>query len=57
MEISTFGSDFVTLRIASDMIISTIYKLRKFGIPTNRPGNIFCDDESVYRKSTFDENN
>ena len=36
IESSTFGSEFVALRIASDLIISLRYKLRMFGIPIQR---------------------
>ena len=33
VESSTFGSEFVTLWIARDMIVSLRYKLRIFGVP------------------------
>ena len=55
VESSTFGSEFVALRIASELIISLRYKLRMFGIPIVGPANVFCDNESVYRNASFAE--
>ena len=54
-ESSTFGAEFVALRIASELIISLRYKLRMFGIPIDGHANIFCDNESVYKNATFAE--
>ena len=55
VESSTFGAEFVALRIASELIISLRYKLRMFGIPILGPCNVFCDNESVYNNSSFAE--
>ena len=55
VESSTFGSEFVALRIASDLIISLRYKLRMFGIPIDGPTNVFCDNASVYKNASFAE--
>jgi hypothetical protein len=55
VESSTFGSEFVALRVASELIISLRYKLRMFGIPITGPANVFCDNESVYRNAAFAE--
>ena len=55
VESSTFGSEFVALRIASELIISLRYKLRMFGIPILGSANVFCDNESVYRNASFAE--
>ena len=55
VESSTFGAEFVALRIASELIISLRYKLRMFGIPILGPCNVFCDNESVYNNSGFAE--
>ena len=52
IESSTFGSEFVALRICSELIISLRYKLRMFGIPVIGPANVFCDNESVYNNAT-----
>ena len=43
------------LRIALDLIISMRYKLRTFGIKIDRSDNVFCDNESAYRNSSFDK--
>lgn len=45
VESSTFGSEFVALRVASEMILSVRYKLRMFSIPIDGPANVFCDNE------------
>ena len=44
---STFGSEFVALRICVEMIEALRYKLRMFGIPIDGPANVFCDNKSV----------
>ena len=48
IETSTFGSEFVALKTAAEMIISLRYKLRMFGVPLEGPANVMCDNESVY---------
>ena len=48
-EISTFGSEFVALRLSSELIISLRYKLRMFGIPVIGPSNVFYDNEVFYK--------
>ena len=55
VETSTFGAEFVALRIATEMIILLRYKLRMFGIPIDGHANVFCDNESVYKNSSFAE--
>ena len=52
VESSTFGSEFVALRIATELIISLRYKSRMFGVPIDGPANVFCDNQSVYSSST-----
>lgn len=37
VETSTFGSEFVAMRIAVEMIQALRYKLRMFGIPIDGP--------------------
>jgi hypothetical protein len=41
MESSTFGSEFVALRICVEIIEALRYKLRMFGIPIDGPANTF----------------
>ena len=55
VESSTFGSEFVALRISTDLVISLRYKLRMFGIPIDGPANLFCDNEAVYKNASFAE--
>ena len=47
VESSTFGSEFVALRIARDMIVSLRYKLRMFGVPLQGPASVLCDNQGV----------
>ena len=54
-ETSTFGSEFVALRIATELVISLRYKLRMFGIPIQSEANMFCDNEAVYKNSSLAE--
>ena len=55
VESSTFGSEFVALRVASELIISLRHTLRMFGIPTISPATVFCDNEAVYKNASFAE--
>ena len=52
---STFGSEFVALLIATELITSFRFKLRMFGIPLDGPVNVFCNNEAVYQNSSFVE--
>ena len=49
----TFGSEFVAMRIAVELIKSLRYKLRMFGIPIDGPTNVYCDNEAVTKNSIF----
>ena len=53
VESSTFGSEFVALRVASELIISMRYKLRMMGVPIEGPAHVFCDNEAVYKNSSI----
>ncbi|GFH50714.1 hypothetical protein CTEN210_07190 [Chaetoceros tenuissimus] len=53
VESSTFGSEFVALRVASELIISMRYKLHMMGVPIEGPTHIFCDNEAVYKNSSI----
>jgi hypothetical protein len=44
---STFGSEFVALKIATEMNDALCYKLRVFGVPIDGPTNGFFDNNSV----------
>jgi hypothetical protein len=52
VESSTFGSEFIALRILVEMLEGLRYKLRMFGIPIDGPSNVFCDNKSVVTNST-----
>jgi len=48
VESSSFGFEFVALRVASELIISLRYKLRIFRIELEGPANMLCDNQSVF---------
>ncbi len=50
---STFGSEFVAMRICTEMIEALRYKLRMFGIPIDGPANVFGDNKSVITNATI----
>jgi len=53
VETSTFGSEFVALRIAEEQIEALGYKLRMFGVPVDGPGYVYCDNQSVVDSSSL----
>ena len=55
VETSTFGSEFVALRTARDMIIAMRYKLRMFGVPLEGPAQVFCDNQGVVKNTSVPE--
>jgi hypothetical protein len=55
IESSTFGSEFVALKIATEMNEALRYKLRMFGIRIDGPTNTFCDNKSVVTNVTHPE--
>lgn len=55
VESSTFGSEFVAMRIAVEMIEGLRYKLRMMGIPIDGATNTFCDNAAVVINSTAPE--
>jgi hypothetical protein len=50
-----FGSEFVTLQTAVDMIEGLWYKLRMMGIPLDGKTLVFCDNEGVVKNTTAPE--
>ena len=52
VETSTFGSELIALRIATEMVEGLRYKLRTFGIRVEGESNVFCDNSSVIKSST-----
>ena len=55
VETSTFGSEFVALKTAVEMVEGMNHKLRMMGVPLDGPANVFCDNESVVKNSTKPE--
>ena len=55
VETSTFGSEFIALKIAAVLNDSLIYKLRMFGVPIEGPSRVMCDNEAVVKSSSFAE--
>ena len=53
VETSTFGSEFITMRICAELIDALRYKLRMFGIPLEGPANVFCDNNSAVINATI----
>ena len=52
VEVSTFGSEFIALKNAIELVMGLRYKLRMFGIPLEGPSNMFCDNEAVYKNAS-----
>jgi len=55
VESSTFGSEFVALRQAIDLVEGLRYKLRMMGVPIDDSTAIYCDNEAVVRSTTAPE--
>ena len=55
VEASTFGSEFIALRIAVEMIEGLRYKLRMMGIRIKGPCTVFCDSQAVVLNTTRPE--
>ena len=55
VESSSFGSEFVALRIAKDLLVALRYKLRMFGVRVDGPANVFCDNSGVVKNTSIPE--
>ena len=42
----------MALIIATELLVSLIYKLRMFGIDIGGPADVFCDNQSVMENVT-----
>ena len=49
VESSTYGSEFLAIRIFVGMFIALRYKLRLFSVTIDGPCNVFCDNDAVAR--------
>jgi hypothetical protein len=55
IETFTFGSEFVALKIATELVQGLRYKLRMMGIPIEGPTSVKCDNMSVVHNTTAPE--
>jgi Reverse transcriptase (RNA-dependent DNA polymerase) len=55
VESSTFGSEYIALRQAIDLIEALRYKLRMMGVPLDDSTAIYCDNEAVVKSTTAPE--
>ena len=46
-ESSSFGSEFIVLRISTKMLEGLRYKFRMFRVPIDRSADLFCDNHAV----------
>jgi len=52
VEAASFGSEYIALRICTEMVEALRYKLRYFGVPVEGPADILCDNPSVVTNSS-----
>jgi hypothetical protein len=55
VESSTFGSEFIALKQAIDLVEGLRYKLRMMGIGIDDSTSIYCDNEAVVKSTTAPE--
>jgi hypothetical protein len=55
VEVATFGSEYVALRICKEFIVALRYKLCMFGVPIDGPANVFCDNCGVMKNASIQE--
>ena len=48
VEMSTFCSEFIAIKMAVEQNESLWYRLRMFGVHLEGPTNVFCDNEAVF---------
>ena len=53
VETSTFGSEFVALKVATELIAGLRYKLRMMGVPIAGATNVLVDNQSVVYNTTL----
>ncbi len=52
VETSTFGAEFVALKIATELVKALRYKLQMMGVPIEGAANVLVDNASVVTNST-----
>jgi hypothetical protein len=55
IESSTFGAEFVALRVCTEALIALWYKLRSFSIRIDGPADVYCDNGSVVKSASVVE--
>jgi hypothetical protein len=55
VESSTFGSESVASRIATEQIKALRHKLRMFGVPVDGPADVFCDNQGMVKNASIPE--
>jgi hypothetical protein len=55
IETSSFGSEYIAVRIVVEMVEGLRYKLRMMGIEVSGPTAMLCDNESVVKNFTCPE--
>ena len=55
VEASTFGSEFVAMRTAVEMIEALRIKLRYLGVPVEGAADVFCDNDAVFKNVSTPE--
>jgi hypothetical protein len=55
VETSSFGAEIVSVKTATEMVISLRYKLRMFGVPLEGPTDMYCDNQAVVLNCTTPE--
>ena len=55
VETSKFGSKFVAMKIAVELVEGLRYKLQMMGIEVEGPINVFCDNNSIVNNNTRPE--
>ena len=53
VETATYGSEFISARIATDKIIETRYMLRMLGVPMKGPSYMFGDNLAVVNSASI----
>ena len=53
VESSTYGSEFVAMRIATELTIGLRNDLYTLGFPIHGPANLFCDNQSMVINSSI----
>ena len=55
VESSTFGSEYIALKLSLEKLIGLRYKLRMLGVPLDGPANFFGDNETVMKSASNPE--